>query len=65
MPCQKTGRPSGHPSELGICVHFADFSSPTLLIHGEAEAIPMDLMEEWLTVLTNARLLRVPDAGNT
>jgi proline iminopeptidase len=43
---------------------LADFSAPTLLIHGDAEAIPMDMMEEWLTVLPNARLLRVPDAGH-
>ena len=38
---------------------LANFSAPTLLIHGEAEAIPMDMVEEWTTVLPNARLLRI------
>jgi proline iminopeptidase len=37
---------------------------PTLIIHGEAEPIPMDLVEEWTTALPNARLLRVPEAAH-
>ncbi|MHC4992445.1 MAG: alpha/beta fold hydrolase [Planctomycetota bacterium] len=39
-------------------------TAPTLIIHGEAEAIPMDLVEEWETALPDARLLRVPDAAH-
>lgn len=37
---------------------------PTLVIHGEAEAIPMDLVEEWVTSLPNARLIKVPRAAH-
>jgi len=37
---------------------------PTLVVHGEAEAIPMDLVEEWVTALPNARLFRVPRAAH-
>jgi proline iminopeptidase len=37
---------------------------PTLVVHGEQEAIPMDLVEEWVTSLPNARLLRVPNAAH-
>jgi proline iminopeptidase len=36
----------------------------TLVVHGEAEAIPMDLVEEWVTSLPNATLLRVPNAAH-
>ncbi len=37
---------------------------PTLVVHGEAEAIPMDLVEEWVTSLPNARLVKVPNAAH-
>ncbi len=37
---------------------------PTLIVHGEEEAIPMDLVEEWVAVLPHARLLRVPRAAH-
>lgn len=37
---------------------------PTLVVHGEAEAIPMDLVEEWVTSLPNATLVRVPNAAH-
>lgn len=37
---------------------------PTLIVHGEAEAIPMDLVEEWVTSLPMARLVRVPNAAH-
>jgi len=38
--------------------------APTLVVHGEEESIPMDLVEEWVTALPNARLLRVPGAAH-
>jgi proline iminopeptidase len=38
--------------------------APTLIVHGEAEAIPMDLVEEWVSALPHARLLRVPRAAH-
>ena len=39
-------------------------TAPTLVVHGEAEAIPMDMVEEWTRALTNARLVRVPGAAH-
>ena len=36
----------------------------TLVIHGQQEAIPMDLVEEWVTSMPDARLLRVPRAAH-
>ena len=37
---------------------------PTLVVHGEQDAIPMDLVEEWVTALAHAQLLRVPHAAH-
>jgi len=37
---------------------------PTLVVHGEAEAIPMDMIEEWTTTMPHATLLRVPGAAH-
>jgi proline iminopeptidase len=37
---------------------------PTLVVHGEQEAIPMDLVEEWVSSLPHARLVRVPRAAH-
>ena len=37
---------------------------PTLVVHGEQESIPMDLVEEWVTSLPHARLIRVPKAAH-
>ena len=39
-------------------------SAPTLIVHGEQESIPMDLVEEWLTALPHARLVKVPRAAH-
>lgn len=35
---------------------------PTLVVHGEEESIPVDLVEEWVTSLPEARLFKVPRA---
>jgi len=37
---------------------------PTLVVHGEEESIPMDLVEEWVTSLPRATLLTVPRAAH-
>jgi proline iminopeptidase len=37
---------------------------PTLVIHGEDDAIPMKMISEWLSALPNARLLRVAHAAH-
>jgi proline iminopeptidase len=38
--------------------------TPTLIVHGEEESIPMDLVEEWVTALPHAQLFRVPRAAH-
>ena len=38
--------------------------APTLIVHGEDESIPMDLVEEWVGAIPHARLLRVPRAAH-
>jgi len=37
---------------------------PTLVVHGEDDAIPMDMVEVWVQALPRARLLRVPRAAH-
>lgn len=39
-------------------------NAPVLIIHGEEEAIPMILVQEWTTALPNASLLRVASAAH-
>ncbi|MFL5606617.1 MAG: alpha/beta fold hydrolase [Gemmatimonadaceae bacterium] len=43
---------------------LASVPAPTLVVHGEEEAIPMDLVTEWTTALPHARLMRVPRAAH-
>jgi pimeloyl-ACP methyl ester carboxylesterase len=43
---------------------LASVPAPALVVHGEEEAIPMDLVTEWTTALPHARLLRVPRAAH-
>jgi proline iminopeptidase len=38
-------------------------ATPVLVVHGEADAIPMDLVREW-SVMPHARVLPVPGAGH-
>jgi proline iminopeptidase len=37
---------------------------PLLVVHGEQETIPMDLVEEWTTSMPHARLMKVPNAAH-
>lgn len=43
---------------------LAAVTAPTLILHGETDAIPMDLVEEWTTALPNAKLVKVPGASH-
>jgi proline iminopeptidase len=43
---------------------LASLTVPLLVVHGETEAIPMDMVEQWATVMPNASLLKVPNAGH-
>jgi len=37
---------------------------PTLVVHGDKEAIPTDLVREWVTTMPHATLLKVPRAAH-
>jgi proline iminopeptidase len=37
---------------------------PTLIVHGEEESIPMDMVEQWATSIPDARLFKVPRAAH-
>jgi proline iminopeptidase len=37
---------------------------PLLVVHGQQETIPMDLVQEWVTSMPNARLIKVPNAAH-
>jgi proline iminopeptidase len=54
----------GSYGDWDIRAALANVPAPTLVVHGEAEAIPMDLVEEWVSALPHARLLRVPRAAH-
>lgn len=43
---------------------LARVRTPTLVIHGEEDAIPMSMVEEWTTSMPSARLLRLPETGH-
>jgi proline iminopeptidase len=38
--------------------------TPLLVVHGEEDAIPMDLVQEWVTSMPHAQLLKVPNAAH-
>ncbi len=37
---------------------------PVLTIQGEQDAIPMNSAQEWVEILPNARLFKIPDSGH-
>ena len=39
-------------------------NTPLLVVHGEQDAIPMDLVQEWVSSMPHAQLLRVPNAAH-
>lgn len=43
---------------------LARVTAPTLVIHGEEDAIPLRLVREWETALPNARLVALPRTGH-
>lgn len=43
---------------------LAKVNAPVLIIHGEEDAIPMRMVEEWTAALPNARLVRVAGAAH-
>jgi proline iminopeptidase len=43
---------------------LAAVTAPTLVIHGEADAIPMDLVAEWTAAMPSAKLAKIPGASH-
>jgi proline iminopeptidase len=43
---------------------LAKVAAPALIIHGESDAIPMDLVEQWASALPHAKLVKVPGASH-
>jgi proline iminopeptidase len=43
---------------------LAKVKAPTLIIHGEEDAIPMAMVSEWVTALPDARILRLAHTGH-
>jgi proline iminopeptidase len=43
---------------------LAKVAAPTLILHGETDAIPMDLVAEWTTAMPAAILVKVPGASH-
>ena len=54
----------GSYGDWDIRAELRHVPAPTLIVHGEQESIPMDLIEEWVTSLPNARLFKVPRAAH-
>ncbi len=48
--------------DLRPALHTLDV--PLLVVHGEEETIPMDLVEEWVASMPHARLIKVPNAAH-
>jgi proline iminopeptidase len=43
---------------------LAAVTAPTLILHGESDAIPMDLVEEWTAAMPAAKLVKIPGASH-
>ncbi len=54
----------GSYGDWDLRAQLRNVTAPTLIVHGEQEAIPMDLVQEWITALPNARLFKVPNAAH-
>lgn len=54
----------GSYGDWDIRAALRNVPAPTLIVHGEEESIPMDLVEEWVSALPHARLMKVPRAAH-
>lgn len=43
---------------------LAQVNVPTLIIHGDEDAIPMNMVSEWVRAMPEARILRLPKTGH-
>ena len=58
------GAVMGSYGDWDLRTQLAGVPARTLVVHGEAESIPMDLVAEWVTALPHATLLKVPRAAH-
>jgi pimeloyl-ACP methyl ester carboxylesterase len=58
------GAVMGSYGDWDLRAALASVPARTLVVHGEAESIPMDLVQEWVAALPHATLLRVPGAAH-
>ena len=58
------GAVMGSYGDWDLRAALASVPARTLVVHGEAESIPMDLVQEWVVALPHATLLRVPGAAH-
>ena len=54
----------GSYGDWDIREQLKNVPAPTLVMHGEEESIPMDLVEAWVTSLPHATLIKVPNAAH-
>lgn len=54
----------GSYGDWDIRAALKNVQAPTLIVHGEQESIPMDMVEAWTTALPHARLMKIPRAAH-
>ena len=58
------GAVMGSYGDWDLRAALAGVPAPVLVVHGEEESIPMDLVQEWVTALPHATLVKVPRAAH-
>ena len=53
-----------HPAGFDYLVQAQQISAPTLIVHGDADFIPLAASEAWARAIPDARLLVMPDVGH-
>jgi proline iminopeptidase len=43
--------------------HLRDLDVPTMIVHGEADQVPVEVASEWIDAMPSARLLTLPGVG--
>ena len=43
--------------------HLRDLQVPTMIVHGEADQVPIEVAREWIDAMPDARLLALPGVG--
>lgn len=54
----------GSYGDWDLRAQLGSLKVPLLVVHGEAETIPMDMVEAWVASMPNAQILKVPRAAH-